>query len=791
LLFFIIFYIFAGMSKKSIHIKPENKGKFNATKKKTGKTTEELTHSSNPVTKKRAIFAQNAAKWHHAYGGHYIPSFENVDEYGMGSWLGMAGGIASMIPGGQMIGAGLNLASGILGDNKQNQLQKDQIKQMNDQAIANNRLAMYNQESHPAYAPTFAYGGMYDDGGELKPDEIFQRREQYLNKLNRPIQKTGKYFTIKDVQNGKPGIRNGTKVDRGVLNALLSAAAREGVSMMDALSVGMRETGLGYHAASLSPAEIMQAHNAENISSIPMNYDQWRMKNNRVDKKYIGKYKTGYVIDMAEPDESKNKHLGDYDSYLKTFKYDKALEQPFTKEMRFLKENSGKKYNPGESDRMKKLQREQQVIKTNKDLYNYADSVYKANVKKYAMGGTPMWEDKDNRPVHNMFALGGDIDKLSAMKSYGYNLMASGGHMPEGTATLKEARQFKKQFPDEMAMGIITEYEHTGNRDLASRIAADHVKDYLKMTGTPGYYSKMKQVGLSDELNNMTPQDFDQNLMQNINSRKMASGGHLSSSKAKEMLRDGTAHKKPLTEKQKRYFQAIAHGMKPKALGGDLPIWGAKTPYYEEIGTIPEHRNYADGGELKGRRLVSSDPRYAKPTPHVSNPNWTPLTDAQLSLYNPSDIVSLQGSRRSTMNKGKVQHFLRNTVPIETTVPPVITPAPNGMGVDLRTQYDMITGKYTNLPNPISTSFAAGGYSAYGGGVAMKDFKGPQSYSISGGIMDSTDQTTNSPYTEYSGGGSHEQNPLGGIPVGGKARVEAGEVKFKFDDGDYIFSDRY
>jgi hypothetical protein len=53
----------------SIHIKPENRGKFNATKKRTGKTTEELTHSSNPVTRKRAIFAQNAAKWHHGEDG--------------------------------------------------------------------------------------------------------------------------------------------------------------------------------------------------------------------------------------------------------------------------------------------------------------------------------------------------------------------------------------------------------------------------------------------------------------------------------------------------------------------------------------------------------------------------------------------------------------------------------------------------------------------------------------------------------------------------------------------------
>ena len=53
-----------------IHINPANKGKFNATKKRTGKTTEELTHSKNPLTRKRAIFAQNARKWKHQEGGN-------------------------------------------------------------------------------------------------------------------------------------------------------------------------------------------------------------------------------------------------------------------------------------------------------------------------------------------------------------------------------------------------------------------------------------------------------------------------------------------------------------------------------------------------------------------------------------------------------------------------------------------------------------------------------------------------------------------------------------------------
>lgn len=48
---------------KGIHINPKNRGKFNALKKRTGKTTEQLTHSKNPLTRKRAIFAQNAKKW--------------------------------------------------------------------------------------------------------------------------------------------------------------------------------------------------------------------------------------------------------------------------------------------------------------------------------------------------------------------------------------------------------------------------------------------------------------------------------------------------------------------------------------------------------------------------------------------------------------------------------------------------------------------------------------------------------------------------------------------------------
>ena len=50
------------LSEEGIHIDPENKGKFTATKKRTGKSTEELKHSKNPLTRKRANFAMMAKR---------------------------------------------------------------------------------------------------------------------------------------------------------------------------------------------------------------------------------------------------------------------------------------------------------------------------------------------------------------------------------------------------------------------------------------------------------------------------------------------------------------------------------------------------------------------------------------------------------------------------------------------------------------------------------------------------------------------------------------------------------
>ena len=52
-----------------IHIKPENRGKFTALKKRTGHSASWFKAHGTPAQKKMAVFALNARKWKHSHGG--------------------------------------------------------------------------------------------------------------------------------------------------------------------------------------------------------------------------------------------------------------------------------------------------------------------------------------------------------------------------------------------------------------------------------------------------------------------------------------------------------------------------------------------------------------------------------------------------------------------------------------------------------------------------------------------------------------------------------------------------
>ena len=52
-----------------IHIKKANRGKFTALKKKSGKSASWFKAHGTSAQKKMAVFALNARKWKHSYGG--------------------------------------------------------------------------------------------------------------------------------------------------------------------------------------------------------------------------------------------------------------------------------------------------------------------------------------------------------------------------------------------------------------------------------------------------------------------------------------------------------------------------------------------------------------------------------------------------------------------------------------------------------------------------------------------------------------------------------------------------
>jgi hypothetical protein len=70
-----------------IHIKPENRGKFTALLKRTGKSASWFKEHGTPLQRKRATFALNARKWRHGDGGFLRNYFDEGGPYGDASML--------------------------------------------------------------------------------------------------------------------------------------------------------------------------------------------------------------------------------------------------------------------------------------------------------------------------------------------------------------------------------------------------------------------------------------------------------------------------------------------------------------------------------------------------------------------------------------------------------------------------------------------------------------------------------------------------------------------------------
>lgn len=173
----------------AIHIKKENRGKFTAYKKRTGKTTAEALHSKDPHVRQMANFARNARKWKHkkAEYGAVIP------QYSLGGIISDTASYAatgtSIAPGiGSLIGGGVGLVKGLL-DHFNEKSALDAQKRAEDMkaagAVAGNPGGAMNNFTSPW---TAANGGIVPGGTvvEAEGNEVAMGPDMSLQKFDLP-----------------------------------------------------------------------------------------------------------------------------------------------------------------------------------------------------------------------------------------------------------------------------------------------------------------------------------------------------------------------------------------------------------------------------------------------------------------------------------------------------------------------------------------------------------------------------------------------------------------------------
>jgi hypothetical protein len=715
------------MSKSKIHIKPENKGKFNATKKKTGKSTAELTHSKNPVTKKRAIFAQNAAKWNHEMGGYL--ALGGYPEYGNGGALATAGvqgaasgaaaGMAVLPPWGAIIGGALGGISSMVGANAQQKAEAEAAEASRVANVTESRMAQYKLDNERnTQIPTFEFGGVLDS---------------YYTPQARAFQNM-----------------YGLGGDINAINERNSMGYRF-------FADGGPYEGMG--------VGFMNRNNPTVQNDIANDPSLVRMAKPGELSKYIGG--TAPVPGIKQTFSLMKGAAGVADKVRRTAANSKAIQGAgVINDIRGLFANGGYVENP---------------------------AWYESNALSMAGGGKVPFGQYPKGPML-YDAMGGYMPFGGMLPTPGSGLpngvtmaaykMAAGGHLPEGNATLKEAKEFEKLYPEEFKFGTETEYEHTGNKKLAMRIAADHIKDSVKMNqgGEPDYYKKLQMAGISDELNKLP-------LM------TMAMGGKLEPSKAQEMLKDGKIRGKKLTERQKAYFQAIAHGWKPgqQAMGGRLGGQPMDFP-----------NSYPDGGFIQsGIQGLPIGPHSVPYTPLVDNMG---LQAAQNELMHRKAWE--QGNRMGNIPQGTIASNVsmpNQQFRIMPNTPSKFDSREQAIiQQNMKPMNEFRNSRVYGAPYRKSlTELDSETFNNYFNQSQNKAFGGSVPAAVgTGRILDVTNKggsntngTDNSEniLTEYKGGGTHEQNKYGGIQVGGKAKVEEGE--FRFDDPDsgeaYVFSNRF
>jgi hypothetical protein len=799
------------MSKSGIHINPKNKGKFNALKKKTGKSTEELTHSKNPLTRKRAIFAQNAKKWHHEDGGYIYDQGGRYlsGDYDIGGWLGhnvgnlaeTIGGTALMfVPGGQVAGIGLlaGAAGGFAKTAGQQELEKQQNdfnKKQSDQSIGQQRLGQANSQQ---YLPTFAWGGTVSP--EYWNDKNYGSANMFANGGSMVDYGLGSYKT-KDYW---PPMSLGGDMDRLHMLHRLYATGGDINKLRDpnyyGANNGYAEGGeLGESQEQEQQEQPTYMDKKTSPRGVKKQFDANPLRKGaksvlpNVPKQFIETLKDGTKVYTVDGTYVRDKIHDDFTEGGNYAAYPNFIPKG---EIWIDKDQSQKDQKAAiihESTELHSMLKKGIDYSSAHDIANKAETKFRTTNPETE--GDQEQQGEQEQPMQPQMAMGGKLGYCAKCRGYVKmphdHYFANGGHLPQGNSTLKEAKEFQKLYPKEFEVGTQVEYEHTGNTKLAQRIAADHIKDSIKMNngGEPDYYKKLQAAGISDEMNKMPQMKLGGGLYNYKHDNGpggyesgYANGGILSPAKAKIMLHDGMIRGKAITDKQRKYFAMIAN---QKMNGG----------YVNNNGQMAYGGYYADGGDGPGDNPIG------KSVTTVTRPNWVPVTEQQFynqaihgvndtlqynqfhnlpatlaerSKYIPNSSWKIeQGPKGSTTNPGYLKYFQNNPINMGTDI------TSNGIVINKDVNHEQLNKEFpAHLMNYTQMQLHANGGGLFGTG------------SISGSIGSVPSFNDQNPVTIYKGGGTHEQNKYGGIPIG-KNKVENGEVRVDFPDtGSYIFSDR-
>ena len=209
-----------------IHIKPENRGKFTALKKRTGHSASWFKEHGTPAQKKMAVFALNARKWKHEDGGplkiedpnpSYIP-----ESLFVGPTLEYAG------PSLEPLGPELTPAA----------------RQKITTSDYYNNMADYYEHKYPDKYPNFSY--YLRKSGDLRGAQLAANENAFLDYNNSNVIK------IKGTES------HNVPVTKAVLDSIALNGAMVGISPEEALGIPAQETNFGFYPSAWWEPEQMR-----------------------------------------------------------------------------------------------------------------------------------------------------------------------------------------------------------------------------------------------------------------------------------------------------------------------------------------------------------------------------------------------------------------------------------------------------------------------------------------------------------------------------------------------------